>query len=227
MIEPGGERAPELGRLRPVLLRAQERGLVGPGPVAAHVHHAEAFAATVVAAGVATGAVVDLGSGGGVPGLVLALLWPWARVVLLETARRRTAFLAEAVEELELVARVAVLEGRAEEIGRDPVWRERQGLVVARAFGSPAVTAECGAPLVAVGGALVVSEPPAGGGGEPVGEGRWPASALAPLGLVPRPRVVHQGRSFRVLDKVGGCEDRFPRRTGVPGKRPLFPTREG
>lgn len=157
---------------------------------------------------------VDLGSGGGVPGLVLAQRWPAASMVLVDASERRTAFLRRAADRL-ACANVTVRRARAEVVGRDPTLRGCSALVVARGFGSPAVTAECAAPLLRVGGRLIVSDPPYGG------ETRWPPTPLGELGLVVRPRV-RMPAAFAVLDQTAPCPARFPRRAGIPAKRPLF-----
>lgn len=202
-----------MATLEDVLEEAKELGFLGPGPVAGHIDHAAGFLRTV--GDPHPHHVVDLGSGGGVPGLVLALAWPEADVRLLDTSERRTLFLARAVESLELSGRVTVAQTRAEEAGRDPGWRGAADLVVARSFGPPAVTAECAAPLLGVGGRLVVSEPPDG-------EDRWPEDALRTLGLRPVARLEQAFSRFQVLRQEEACPDRYPRRTGVPSKRPLF-----
>ena len=196
-----------------VLEESQTLGFLGPGPVEEHLDHAEAMAEFI---GTPVGPVLDLGAGGGVPGLVLAACWPKAAVVLLDTVHRRCEFLTRAATRLGLSERVAVVEGRAEAIAHDPIWRERHDLVVARSFGSPAVTAECGVGFLRPGGRLVVSEPPDGGAG------RWPAPGLARLGL----QRVRAGRAggvaFVELSRSGSLDSRTPRRTGLPGKRPLW-----
>jgi 16S rRNA (guanine527-N7)-methyltransferase len=120
------------------------------------------------------------------------------------------------VAELEpwLGGRVMVVAERAERVGRGPI-RGTVDLVVARSFGSPSVTAECAAPLLRPNGRLVVAEPP---GGEPE---RWDLVGLAQLGMgigVSR----SEPTAFQVLVQVEPCPDRFPRRVGVPSKRPLF-----
>jgi 16S rRNA (guanine527-N7)-methyltransferase len=132
--------------------------------------------------------------------------------------------LEAAVLALGWAERVQVVRGRAEDVGRLPIWRASQQAVVARSFGVPAVVAECASPLLRAGGYLVVSEPPApqARSGVEIGHpDRWPAEALAELGL--RPVHFHQADfGYQVLAQVGECPDRFPRRTGVPAKRPLF-----
>ena len=202
---------PGLDALLGVLEEARGWGFLGPGPVDAHVAHAQGFAAAVP---VAPDAAVDLGTGGGVPGLVLALGWPGSRWVLVESQQRRAAFLTEAVGRLDLGDRVAVFHGRAEELGRMPEHRSQAALVTARSFGPPAVTAECAAPLLRVGGILVVSEPPHEGP-------RWDHAGLARLGLGSL-AFVEAGARFAVLTLTAACPETYPRRVGLPSKRPLF-----
>jgi len=211
--------------LHEVLVEAREAGFLGPGPIEPHIRHAEGFAAIarrLAAAGPPSPRLVDLGSGGGLPGLVVATSWPEATVDLLEAGARRAAFLERATGRLGLAARVRVLHERAEVCGRQAGFRAGYDGALARAFGRPAVVAECAAPLLKVGGWLVVSEPP--GGGEPAGADeppRWPAEPLGQLGMEPG-EVVHEEFDYRILRQTAPCPDRFPRRNGVPAKRPLF-----
>lgn len=196
----------------PWLERSRAVGFLGPGPVEPHIAHALGFAAAV---GAAPPSFVDLGSGGGVPGLVLAAVWPEAEVVLLDSNERRTGFLGEAVAGLGWDARVRVVRSRAEEAGRDPALRAQFPVVVSRSFGPPTVTAECAAPLLTVGGCLVVSEPPDDAE-------RWPADGVAVLGLALSARLATDAGRFQVLTQAERCPERFPRRVGVPAKRPLW-----
>ncbi len=198
-------------RLTDVLTESQHRGFLGPGPIASQIEHSLGF--TALASDEPTRAL-DLGSGGGLPGLVLAMAWPETSWVLLDGSSKRTEFLIEAVALLDLSHRVSVVTERAEMAGRGDL-RASQDLVVARGFGPPAVTAECSAPLLRVGGILAVAEPP---GGAP---GRWPAPELDVLGLVP---VTHWSEpvALQLLRQAAPCPDRYPRRVGIPSKRPLF-----
>jgi 16S rRNA (guanine527-N7)-methyltransferase len=196
-----------------VLARAQRLGLVGPGPPARHLEHARAFAALL---GPAPAAFLDLGSGAGLPGLVLALEWPATRGILLDAGHRRGDHLVTACEELGLADRVTVVVARAEDAARDPRWRGSVDLVVARGFAAPAPTAECAVGFLRPEGRLVVSEPP---GGDP---GRWDAAGLDRLGLT-GPTVTHAGGATAAAFVLAGEADRrWPRRTGVPGRRPLW-----
>jgi len=195
-----------------VLSESRDLGFLGPGPVDSQMQHSLLFALLGPSF---SGGAVDLGSGGGLPGLVLARHWPTSSWLLLDSNVRRTEWLASAVDRLGLSERVSVLCGRAEEAGRDPLLRSSFDLVTARSFGPPAVTAECAAGLLSMGGVLVVSEPP---GGDP---SRWPAAGLSLLGLEVDGELVEPA-AFQRLRLASPCPDRYPRRVGVPAKRPLF-----
>ena len=169
---------------------------------------------------------LDLGSGGGLPGLVLALCWPDSEAVLLDSAERRTSFLVDAVRSLGWTGRVTVLRARAEEAGRRPDLRGRFDVVVARSFGAPPVTAECAAPFLCPGGVLLVSEPPTTASSE--GESdrrRWPPEGLAAVGQAPGP-FVRNRFGYQVVRQVQVCPDQFPRRVGLATKRPLYQVTE-
>jgi 16S rRNA (guanine527-N7)-methyltransferase len=204
--------------LAAVLARSRDLGFLGPGDPTAHARHALGFARAYEAlAGAAPIALCDLGAGGGVPGLVLADAWPTTAVHLLEAAQRRCQFLREAVAALGWADRVLIEEGRAEALARTDHLGGRFELVTSRSFGPPSVTAECAARLLAPAGVLLVAEPPEV---DPQSV-RWPPDGLALLGLGPAvsawtaPHLV-------AIRATGSCPERFPRRDGVPRKRPLF-----
>ena len=243
---------PGTALLLEVLERSRARGFLGEAPLDAQIRHALGFAwardrvSPPAVEGASDpplpggppqtafrGTWMDLGSGGGLPGLVLAAYWPNASAILLDSATRRTDVLVEAVRTLGWEDRVQVVRARAEDAGRDPGLRGRLDVVVARSFGPPAVTAECAAPFLVPDGLLVVSEPPSdaaagvpGPGGPARDDGgaaseRWPPAALAELGLEAVARV--QGMyGYQVLRQRTPCPERFPRRPGIPSKRPLW-----
>jgi 16S rRNA (guanine527-N7)-methyltransferase len=198
-----------------VLEESRALGLLGPGPVARQHDHAHDLAEAV---GSFTGRFVDLGAGGGLPGLVLAEAWPESSGTFLDAHQRRCAFLEHAIERLDLGERFTVACGRAETLARDHGLRGGFDLVVARSFGPPAVTAECAVGFLAPGGELVVTEPPEQDEREP----RWPLEGLAQLGLG-SPRAIRHGETGAVrIALTHPVAERWPRREGVPGKRPLW-----
>lgn len=162
--------------------------------------------------------VVDLGSGGGVPGLVMASRRDDIQLVLVDSQQRRCAFLRQAVTTLGLSDRVRVVEDRAELAARADGLRERADVVVARSFGPPAVTAECAVGFLRVGGHLVVSEPP---DGESTAR-RWPVEGLEALGLSPAVPCARDGEGTFVRMVKTRHDERWPRRVGIPAKRPWW-----
>lgn len=153
-------------------LRASQRlGMLGDRPIGAVIEHASAFVAALAGS---SGTVVDLGAGGGVPGLVIARARPDLHVVLVDRRATRTDHLRRLVGRLGLTGQVDVLNVDAREL-RLPVLVEA---VVARGFGPPAVMLRCAVPLLASGGIIVVSEPP----DSPAD--RWPQGLLDDAGVV-------------------------------------------
>lgn len=200
----------DLGAVRAVLSDAQRVGLLGPEPVDRHIEHAQTWASMLEPT-----PFLDLGSGAGIPGLVFATLWPEVPATLLDGQVRRAAWLRSALARLGLHDRVTVLSGRAEELGHHMSHRARYDLVVARAFGPPPSVAECGAPLVRVGGHLSVSEPPES-------TGRWPAEECQDLGFGAIEGIVRDGASFVILSKTSETPASFPRPRPLPWKSPLW-----
>jgi len=160
---------------------------------------------------------VDLGTGGGIPGLVLATL-TMCRWVLVDRGERRGSFLRWAVRRLGLRGRVEVVVADAVEVGRGPL-RGKAHLVTARSFAPPGPTVECGAPLLLPGGFLVVSEPPAETGGR---AGRWEDGGLRAMGLEDWGGW-HTGQAgYRAMQLVADCPNRFPRRFSRQISDPLI-----
>lgn len=206
-----------------ILAAAASRGFIGHGDLTRHLRHArgygDAWRHVSGSAPLSPREVADLGSGGGLPGLVLAEEWPGAHFVLIEANHRRAAFLRWAIAALTRTASVDVVTERAEAVAQRPDFRATFDLVVARSFGPPSVTAECAAGLLVPDGLLVVSEPP----GEPgqTDTDRWPSGPLQTLGLDVLP-VFRSEFTYAILRQVQPCPARYPRRVGIPAKRPLF-----
>jgi 16S rRNA (guanine527-N7)-methyltransferase len=203
--------------LHAALDRAQRYGAIGPSALSEHVAHAAAFVEAWESVGADPHSVLDLGSGGGLPGLVIAERRPTLECTLLDGRTERIRLLDEALDSLGWSGRVHTVAARAEVAAHEEEFRHRFDVVVARSFAGPPVTAECAAGFLRVGGLLVVSEPPR----DEQEVLRWPAAGCAKLGLevLARPEL---SRSFAVLRAFTPCEERFPRRVGVPAKRPMF-----
>jgi 16S rRNA (guanine527-N7)-methyltransferase len=148
------------------------------------------------------GPVVDVGSGGGTPGIPLAAALPEREVTLLEAERRKADFLLRWTEEL---PNLRVVWGRAEE--QEP---DCYGVAMAKALAPPPVAAEWCLPLVRPGGAAVLWVGPTA---EPDRVARVAERLAAEPEAAPR--------GFLVLRKVGPTPPGFPRRPGVARKRPL------
>lgn len=205
-------------RLHAVLERAQGLGLLGPGPVEAHLDHATGFIrAWSSEREEPPRRFCDLGAGGGVPGLPLALDWASSAGVLMDASSRRCAFLRDAIRSLGLADRIEVAEGRAETLARQIGFDSSFDLVTARSFARPAVTAECGARLLRDQGLFLVADPPDSLEGPEV---RWPEQGLLELGLRLQGQLAQP--SIAVLVRKLACPERYPRRNGIPAKRPLF-----
>jgi precorrin-6B methylase 2 len=214
-----------------VLAESQARGFLGGAPLKEHVVHAVGFARVTLALdGHPPERVVDLGAGGGIPGLVLAILWPTSRLLLIDAHHRRTSFLLQAVGRLELQHHVSVVDGRVEDLAHDPAYREMADLVVARGFGPPSTTAECAAGMVRVGGSVIVSGPPlsrvigaagAPGVSQPIGRWYWSRAGCETMGLQLGP-LVRSGSTYRALRKVRACPTTLPRSAKALRDRPGF-----
>jgi 16S rRNA (guanine527-N7)-methyltransferase len=171
------------------------------GDEARRVHVEESLAALEVVRRF-EGSIVDVGSGGGAPGIPLAAALPEREVTLLESSRRKCAFLERWARDL---PNLRVVCGRAEEQSVD-AW----GIALAKALASPPVAAEWCLPLVASGGAVVLFVGPSADADRVarVAEQLGAELAETPPGLL-------------VLQKLGPTPPGFPRRPGVARKRPL------
>lgn len=166
----------------------------------------------------AAGTIADLGSGAGFPGLPLAIALPTARVALIESNRRKGAFIRRAIAACGLV-NTEVVSSRAES------WPDGLGrfdLVTARALASLDVVAEYAAPLLRVGGALVAWR--GRRHREVEDDAARAASKLGlqihePVAVVPYAGAEH--RHLHLMSKVRETPAGFPRRPGVAAKRPL------
>ena len=154
------------------------------------------------------GSIIDVGSGNGIPGLVLGAARSNRDLHLIESVGRKATLIEQAANAMGLTAQIH--SDRAEVVANGPL-RESSACVVARALAPPPVALELCSPLVAVGGRIVL----------------WSraecdaalSDVAAQLGLI----ALASNPGFLVFAKASSVAERFPRRTGVAGKRPLRP----
>ena len=200
---------PRLDRWLEALIAAPGVTAAGDLDEARRIHVDDALAA---AAYIEQGPVVDVGSGGGSPGIPLASVHPELRFDLLEAQRRKCKFLARAAAAF---PNVEVVCARAEEHARGE-GREAYGTAVAQALAQAPVALEWCLPLVREGGRVVLLA-----GAVDVEQAAAAAAAVGGGG----PEVVvlpgSERRTLLVVPKVGPTPERFPRRPGAARKRPL------
>lgn len=165
--------------------------------------------------------VIDIGTGAGFPGLPLKIVCPKIQLTLVDSVGKKVDFCNHIVKTLGLEG-VTVMQERAENIGKKSDYREQFDWAIARAVASMSILAEYLLPLVCVGGSMLAMK----GENAPV-EAQSAEHAIRVLGgqlnrLVPvlLPGVVEE-RYLVVVNKVAASPQKYPRRVGVPGKRPL------
>ena len=168
-----------------------------------------------------SGRFVDIGSGAGLPGVPLKIAFPGLRPTLIESTAKKTAFLSDLVATLGLND-LRVCTGRAEDLAQDPELRESFDFAVARAVAGMSTLAELTLPFCRIGG-LVIAQKKL----DARAEIDQAESAIDAVGgrLLDVREVLVEGlegsRTLVVLEKVRATPTRFPRRPGIPAKRPL------
>ena len=167
------------------------------------------------------GRFVDIGSGAGFPGIPLKVAFPGLRATLIESTAKKATFLAHIVEMLGL-GEVDVRTGRAETLAHEPILRESFDVALVRAVASVAVLAELTLPLCRVGGVVVAHKKM--GIEDELAQAQTAIEALGGALAEVREVVVPgltEPRALVVLEKVAPTPERYPRRPGIPAKRPL------
>lgn len=177
-----------------------------------------AFAAHILDALTLRGDVVspliDVGSGNGVPGIPLALA-TGAEVTMLEPIGKRARFLQSTLDTLGLAGNIVAQ--RAEDAGRDPAYRERYGTATARAVAGAPTVAELTVPFLAIGGQALLQR----GSLDPRERNAVADAALVLGAELVEERALDGERRLLVLRKLAATSPRFPRKNGIPAKRPL------
>ncbi len=184
-------------------------------------HFVDSFTGTLAGTWPKGALCADVGTGAGFPGVPMAILRPDTKWVLIDSLGKRVNFLRQAITEIGLVS-VTSVHARAEEVGRDKKMREKYDIVVARAVAQLSVLAEYCLPLVRPGGYFIAMKGP--GASDEVAAAK---KALAILGGGP-PKLIEltlpQQAGQRTLVSVykkTSTPAAYPRRPGIPGKKPL------
>jgi 16S rRNA (guanine527-N7)-methyltransferase len=158
--------------------------------------------------------LIDVGSGNGLPGIPLALA-TGVEVTLLEPIKKRATFLRGVLETLGIAGQAVAL--RAEDAARDPAYRERSMTATARAVAGAPTVAELTVPFLAIGGRALLQR----GSLEPRERNAVADAALVLGAELVEERALDGERRILVLEKRTPTSPRFPRKNGVPAKRPL------
>ena len=165
--------------------------------------------------------LIDVGSGAGLPGLVLKIARPELDIVLLEATGKKVRFLEHAILELGLTG-ISAIHGRAEELAHQPHHRNRYNVVTARAVAALPILMEICVPLLAAGGHALF--PKGAEIEQELAEGHRAAPLVGARIVGDGPLPTGDGESVTrlvVAVKIAPTPDRYPRRSGIPAKAPL------
>ena len=165
--------------------------------------------------------LIDVGTGAGIPGIPLKILLPEIELVLLDATKKKAGFLEHILQQLDLKD-VEIVVGRAEEVAHRPEYRQQFDLVLSRAVAELSALVELTLPFCAIGGRFIAQKK-----GSIQAEVQSAQQAISLLGgeLTDVKKVelseFSDKRWLVVIDKVGETPAQYPRRPGIPAKRPL------
>lgn len=203
--------------------RANLTAITDPDEVESRLFLESLWCAAALPIGITSGGrLIDVGSGGGFPGLPLAIAFPDMDVTLLEATRKKVNFLQHIVGRLDL-RNCRAFHGRAEEIAHEPKRRESYDAVTARALALMPALVELCLPFLKEGGTLIAPK-----GADAEQEMDAASNALSVLGgeahgiILPEPdSPIPADHRLVIIHKVTPTPDSYPRRSGAPTRRPL------
>lgn len=163
--------------------------------------------------------LIDIGTGAGFPGIPLKIVFPEIKITLLDSLNKRVGFLNDVIDELNLND-IEAIHGRAEDIARDKAYRASYDIAVSRAVANLSTLSEYCLPFVKIGGKFVSYK-----SGDCADEVDNAKSAIHLLGgkinKIDEFSYSNNSRSFIVIDKVMNTSNKYPRKAGLPSKKPL------
>lgn len=163
--------------------------------------------------------LIDIGTGAGFPGIPLKIVFPELKITLLDSLNKRVGFLNDVIDELNLND-IEAIHGRAEDIARDKAYRALYDIAVSRAVANLSTLSEYCLPFVKIGGKFVSYK-----SGDCADEVDNAKSAIHLLGgkinKIDEFSYSNNSRSFIVIDKVMNTSNKYPRKAGLPSKKPL------
>lgn len=192
---------------------SKEYGFLSPKDISEQIDHSKELYSMLP---IYEGELLDIGAGGGLPSFVFMNFQNKLKFTLLDAMKKRTDFLEATAKKLVNNSKYKVINSRAEEAAVDPKYRLKFDIVIARGFGAPATTAECACSFIKIGGYLFVS-------GSPINESeRWDSKGLDVLGLKLVEICESEIATGVIIQKVKEHDAKYPRRDGVPRKKPLW-----
>lgn len=163
--------------------------------------------------------LIDIGTGAGFPGIPLKIVFPELKITLLDSLNKRVGFLNDVIDELNLND-IEAIHGRAEDIARDKTYRASYDIAVSRAVANLSTLSEYCLPFVKIGGKFVSYK-----SGDCADEVDNAKAAIHLLGgkinKIDEFSYSNNYRSFIVIDKVMNTSNKYPRKAGLPSKKPL------
>lgn len=163
--------------------------------------------------------LIDIGTGAGFPGIPLKIVFPELKITLLDSLNKRVGFLNDLIEELNL-NNIEAIHGRAEDIARNKAYRASYDIAVSRAVANLSTLSEYCLPFVKIGGKFVSYK-----SGDCADEVDNAKAAIHLLGgkinKIDEFSYSNNSRSFIVIDKVMNTSSKYPRKAGLPSKKPL------
>lgn len=163
--------------------------------------------------------IIDMGTGAGFPGIPLKIAFPNLKITLADSLNKRILFLNDVISELGLTD-IDTVHGRAEDLAKDKIYRENYDICVSRAVANLSTLSEYCLPFVKIGGQFISYK-----SGDCDDEITNAKSAIFLLGgrlnQIQKFEMNDNSRSFVIIDKVNGTSKQYPRKAGLPSKKPL------